>query len=146
MAANHEMIIPIDDFFTQPVCNYSVGFLRFKRDGKTETAAPAGTGTFAKLGKVYGILTAGHVLQPMGINEVVGLVRFPGVQPPLQNFRLNLSHTERIVMWNGKDCDAPDIAFLKFPRSMAEISKPRAPCFITSESHGSSRLASPSIA
>jgi hypothetical protein len=115
VTAIQEVKIKIDDSFTQPVCNYSVGFLRFKRDGKVETAVPAGTGTFAKRGKVYGILTAGHVLQPMGDNEVVGLVRFPGVQPPLQNFRLNLGHCERIITWNGKDCDAPDIAFLKIP-------------------------------
>jgi hypothetical protein len=33
----------------------------------------------------------------------------------LQNFRLDLDHTERIVTWNGKECDAPDIAFLKIP-------------------------------
>jgi hypothetical protein len=48
------------------------------------------TQTLAKLGGVYGILTAGHVLKPMGTKEVVGLVRFPSVKPPLQNFRLNL--------------------------------------------------------
>lgn len=115
MAANQEVKIRIDDSFTQSVCNYSVGFLRFKRQGKIETAVTSGTGTFAKLGKTYGILTAGHVLHPMGANEVIGLVRFPSVQPPLQNFRLNLNHTERIVDWNGKECDAPDIAFLKIP-------------------------------
>ena len=80
-----------------------------------ETAEPAGTGTFAKLGNAYGILTAGHVLREIGEKEKVGLVRFPSVRPPLQNFRLNLDHTERLVTWNGNDCDAPDIAFLKIP-------------------------------
>ncbi len=115
VTANQEIKITIDDSFTQSVCDYSVGFLKFKREGKIETATPAGTGTFAKVGKVYGIITAGHVLQPMGTNEVVGLVRFPNVRPPLQNFRLDLGHTERVIIWNGKNCDAPDIAFLKIP-------------------------------
>ena len=115
LTADQEIKITIDDSFTQSVCDYSVGFLRFNREGKIETATPAGTGTFAKVGKVYGILTAGHVLKPMGTKEVIGLVRFPSVQPPLQNFRLDLDHTERKVTWNGKDCDAPDIAFLKIP-------------------------------
>ncbi len=115
MTADQEIKVTIDDSLTQSVCDCSVGFLRFKRRGKIETAEPAGTGTFVKLGNVHGILTAGHVLQPMGTKEVVGLVRFPTVRPPLQNFRLNLDHTDRIVTWNGKDCDAPDIAFLKIP-------------------------------
>jgi hypothetical protein len=115
MSADQEVKIAIDNSFTQSVCDCGVGFLRFKRDSKVETATPAGTGTLAKLGKVYGILTAAHVLQPTANKEVVGLVRFPSIQPPLQNLRLDLDHTERILMWNGKDGDAPDIAFLKIP-------------------------------
>ena len=92
-----------------------VGFLKFKKDGKAEIAEPAGTGTFVKLDRVYGILTAGHVLKEIDPKSTVGLVRFPSVQPPIQNRRLDLGHTERIIDWNGKDCDAPDIAFLKIP-------------------------------
>ena len=115
MTGDQQIKIVIDHSLTQSVCNYSVGFLRFERDGKMERAMPAGTGTFVKRGKVYGILTAGHVLHRMGENEIVGLVRFPGVQPALQNFRLDLNRTDRIVTWNGNECDAPDIAFLKIP-------------------------------
>jgi hypothetical protein len=55
------------------------------------------------------------VLKELDPQSSVGLVRFPSVEPPIQNRRLNLQHTERIVNWNGKDCDAPDIAFLKIP-------------------------------
>jgi hypothetical protein len=40
----------------------------------------------------------------------IGLVRFPSVEPALRNFKLDLDHTERIVMWNGKNADAPDLA------------------------------------
>jgi hypothetical protein len=115
VAADQEVKITIDDSFTGPVCDYSVGFLRFRREGNKEVAIPAGTGTFVKLGKVYGILTAGHVIDPMGKEEIVGLVRFPSIQPALQNWRLNLGHTDRIMDWTGKEGDAPDIAFLRIP-------------------------------
>jgi hypothetical protein len=115
LTANQEVTIKIDNSFTGPVCDYSVGFLKIWREGKVELSKPMGTGTFVKLGKLYGILTAGHVLAKFGLQETVGLVRFPSIQPALQNFRLNLDHTRREVDWNGKECDAPDIAFLSIP-------------------------------
>ena len=115
MAEAKEVTIKLDDSHTGTVCDYSVGFLKFGRDGNRETGEPAGTGTFVKLGRVYGILTAAHVVNVLGPKSTVGLVRFPSVQPPIQNRRLNLEHTERIIDWSGNECDAPDIAFLKIP-------------------------------
>jgi hypothetical protein len=115
MAEPQKVTIALDDSFTASVCDYSVGFLKFRMEGRQEVAAPAGTGTFVKLGRVYGILTAGHVLKELDPQSTVGLVRFPSVQPPIQNRRLNLQHTERLVNWNEKECDAPDIGFLKIP-------------------------------
>jgi hypothetical protein len=115
MPQANEVTIKLDDSFTGPVCDYSVGFLKFRRDDNREIAEPAGTGTFVKLGRVYGILTAAHVLKELNPKSTVGLVRFPSVQPPIQNRRLNLLHTDRIVEWSGQECDAPDIAFLKIP-------------------------------
>jgi hypothetical protein len=115
MNANEQVTIKIDDSFTGPVCDYGVGFLKFSREGKREVAEPMGTGTFVKLGKLYGILTAGHVLAKLGTDETVGLVRFPSILPALQNRRLNLGHTRRVTDWNGKECDAPDIAFVSIP-------------------------------
>jgi hypothetical protein len=110
-----EVAIKLDDSFTGPVCDYSVGFLKIRRGDNREIAEPAGTGTFVKLGRVYGILTAAHVLKALEPENSVGLVRFPSVEPPIQNRRLNLQHTDRIIEWNGKECEAPDIAFLKIP-------------------------------
>jgi hypothetical protein len=115
MAEAKEVTIKLDDSFTGSVCDYSVGFLRFTKGEKAEIAEPMGTGTFVKIGRVYGILTAAHVLDKLDPQSTVGLVRFPSVQPPIQNRRLNLQHTDQIVDWNGNDCDAPDIAFLKIP-------------------------------
>lgn len=115
MNAQQEVTIKIDDSFTGPVCDYSVGLLKFRIEGKIEMADPAGTGTFVKIGTLYGILTAGHVLKEFGEQETVGLVRFPSITPALQNRRLNLGHTKRVVDWNSKNGDAPDIAFVSIP-------------------------------
>jgi hypothetical protein len=115
MTEKKEVAIKLDDSFTASVCDYSVGFLKFRKGEKQEIAEPAGTGTFVKLGRVYGILTAGHVLKELNEKSTVGLVRFPSVQPPIQNRRLDLAHTERLVDWSGNDGSAPDIAFLKIP-------------------------------
>jgi hypothetical protein len=116
MNDTREVTIKLDDSYTGSVCDYSVGFLKIRKDERREIAVPAGTGTFVKFGGIYGILTAGHVLAGLDPQSTVGLVRFPSVQPPIQNRRLNLQLTERIVLWNGKECDAPDIAFLKIPQ------------------------------
>jgi hypothetical protein len=128
-AVNREVTIKIDDSFTGPVCDYSVGFLKFRQEGKTEVADPMGTGTFVKLGQLYGILTAGHVLEQFGSEETVGLVRFPSIHPALQNRRLNLGHTKRVMDWNGKECDAPDIAFVSIPEVDARELEARGAIF-----------------
>lgn len=108
-------IVIVDGAFLQSVADYAVGFLKFRIEGRKELATVAGTGTFTKTGCNYGILTAGHVLKPFEKVREVGLVRFPTVSPPIQNRRLKLTHTESIIVWNGRDCDAPDIGFLKIP-------------------------------
>ena len=42
--------VGLDDSFTGSVCDYSIGFLKFRKDEKHEIAVPAGTGTFVKIG------------------------------------------------------------------------------------------------
>jgi len=103
--------IKIDDAFATDVCNFGVGFLKLEND---QEATPAGTGTFARLGNIAGILTAGHVIEHLP-KAKVGLVRFPSVAPTLQNFRLDMRHTGRIVLWNGREGDAPDLGFIRIP-------------------------------
>ncbi len=103
--------ITVDDTITDPVCDCCVGFLAFKRDAKREIGAPAGTGTFAKIGRQYGILTAAHVLEPLDLEATVGLVRFSKLQREY-NRRLDLSKTDREILWSKKEGQAPDIAFL----------------------------------
>jgi threonyl-tRNA synthetase len=94
------------------VCNFGVGFLKFENNGQNATSA--GTGTFVKLGKVKGIITAGHVVAHLP-KAKVGLVRFPSVEPALQNFKLDVEHACSVPMWDGKEGQAPDLAFLRIP-------------------------------
>jgi hypothetical protein len=112
VAEIQEVNIKLDDSFAGPVCDFSVGFIKAADDG--QLSIPVGTGTFAQLGKTYGIVTASHVLKELQ-KGTVGLVRFPSVEPPLQNYKLDLGLTQRVDLWSGKDTEAPDIAFLKIP-------------------------------
>ncbi len=73
MAEAKEVTIKLDDLFTGSVCDYSVGFLRFTKGEKAEIAEPMGTGTFVKIGRIYGILTAAHVLDKLDPQSTVGL-------------------------------------------------------------------------
>jgi hypothetical protein len=86
VAKIQEVNIKLDDSFTGPVCDFGVGFLKLEKDD--QIGIPAGTGTFARLGKTSGIITAGHVLKEVQ-KGTIGLVRFPSIEPALQNFRLN---------------------------------------------------------
>jgi hypothetical protein len=132
MAEANEVAIKLDDSFTGPVCDYSVGFLKFRSNDCRGIGQPVGTGTFVKLGRVYGILTAAHVLKELDPKSTVGLVRFPSVDPPLQKTFLNLQHTHRIIEWSGKECGAPDIAFLKVPELDGRDLEARGAAFTTS--------------
>jgi hypothetical protein len=50
--------IKIDDALSNQLINSAVGFLKFRDNG--QEADVAGSGTFIQLGKIKGILTAGH--------------------------------------------------------------------------------------
>jgi hypothetical protein len=93
----------------------TVGFLIFQNNG--QEAVCAGTGTLCRAGAIYGILTAGHVAENLPRSGQVGLIRFPNIQPYIQNLKIDVEHTNRIVIWNGVEGSAPDIAFVRLPHS-----------------------------
>jgi histidyl-tRNA synthetase len=105
-----EVTIAIDDSHVGAVCDFGVGFLKLKyRKGDLPVI---GTGTFARLGKISGIITAGHVIESLP-RDKVGLARFPRVNPAHQRFELDMAKTDAIVTWSEKDGDAPDIGFIR---------------------------------
>ena len=110
--AASEITIAIDDSHTGAVCDFGVGFLKLKyRKGDLPVV---GTGTFARLGKISGIITAGHVIECLP-RDKVGLVRFPRANAAPQRFELDMAKTDEIVTWSKKAGDAPDIAFIRIP-------------------------------
>jgi hypothetical protein len=86
-----------------------------KLEPEVPAISPIGTGTLVRSGNLSGILTAGHVVQNLP-NGAVGLVRFPTTEPKLQNFRIEMLYTDRVVLWDGIDEHAPDLAFLLLPQ------------------------------
>lgn len=54
---------------------------RRKQQGKIEVVDPVGTGHLSQARRLHGILTARLVLQEFVLQETVGLVRFPSIQP-----------------------------------------------------------------
>jgi histidyl-tRNA synthetase len=110
--AASEVTITIDDSHVGAVCDFGVGFLKLKyRKGDLPVI---GTGTFARLGTISGIITAGHVIERLP-RDKVGLVRFPRASPAPQRFELDMTKTDEIVTWSKKGGDAPDIAFIRIP-------------------------------
>jgi hypothetical protein len=130
MAGVGEVKIPIDGSFTDTVCNYGAGFIKLQY--RVGTTPVAGTGTFVRLGKVSGIITAGHVIVNLP-RPTVGLVRFPRVQPGFQRFELDMGNTEEAVTWNNEEGDAPDIGFLRIPEVDARTLEARGAVFYNLE-------------
>jgi len=139
------MTITLDDSFTASVCDYSLGFLKFRVEGRQEVATPAGTGTFVKLGRVYGILTAGHVLKALDPQTTVGLVRFPSVQPPIQNRRLNLRTRSVLSTGMKRNATRPTSDFSRYLSWTRANSTPQAPYSTTLGSPVNTRQASQSV-
>src|SRR4029077_8094679 len=77
--------IKIDDALSDQLTNSAVGFLKFRDNG--QEADVAGSGTFVQLGKIKGILTAGHVIDNLPTLGEVGLVR---PRSALQNMRVDM--------------------------------------------------------
>jgi hypothetical protein len=102
--------IKIDDALSAQINNSTVGFLKLRDNGRE--ADVGGSGTFVQLGKIKGILTAGHVIDNLPETGQVGLVRPTGA---FQNLRLDMSHTGRETLWDKVEGHAPDLGFLKLP-------------------------------
>jgi len=128
-----EITIQIDDSTSDKVSYSAVGFL--KLENNDQEATPAGTGVFARLGKISGIITAGHVLEHLPQTGKVGLVRFPGTDAQMQNFRVEMLYTDRIVLWSKVEGGAPDLGFLLLPEIDASAIEARGAVFYNMGKH-----------
>ncbi len=97
--------------------NFIVSFLKFTKANGIEDAIPAGSGTLVTYRSIYGILTAGHVLEHLPNKGEIGLVRFSnGGRQIYQNQRINMEHTDRFAIYNSSNnSQGPDLGFLRLP-------------------------------
>jgi hypothetical protein len=117
-----KVVIKIDDPLSDQINNSGVGFLKFRDSGRE--ADVAGSGTFVQLGKIKGILTAGHVIDNLPETGQVGLVR---PQATFQNLRIepldSSTENSRAIMSGPKEtsisiCARRDASALRSARLM----------------------------
>jgi hypothetical protein len=130
--------IKIDDALSNQLTNSAVGFLKFSDNG--QEADVAGSGTFVQLGKIKGILTAGHVIDNLPTSGEVGLVR---PKSALQNMRVDMSHTDRETLWDKVEKHAPDLGFLKLPDHVAAAVEAQGGVFYNLEKPREAKPSSP---
>jgi hypothetical protein len=63
---------------SQAMAAYTIGFVKLEVHDRVEDAIGAGSGTLVSIGKVYGILTAAHVLAHLPDSGAVGIVEYRG--------------------------------------------------------------------
>jgi hypothetical protein len=122
-----ELTIQLDDSTSDKISYSSVGFLKFENNDREAT--PGGTGVFARLGKIRGIITAAHVLEHLPQVGRIGLVRFPGTASQLQNYRIEMLYTDQIMLWSKVEGSAPDLGFLLLPEIEASAIEARGAVF-----------------
>ena len=99
--------------FAEEIRHYTVGFVKRNSIGQPSSLECVGTGVLVSAGRIYGILTAAHVLEKLPIDGQISLVTFSraGI---LQNPNLKMSYTDRISFgepdWGQI---GPDIGFLR---------------------------------
>jgi len=93
----------LEDATVNDVCHHVVGFVIGDGGGLKS----GGSGTLVRIGKMRGILTAGHVAQQLP--DKVGILNF--LNPRIQSHEVNIANS--CVVWDGVKEHAPDIAFLK---------------------------------
>jgi hypothetical protein len=131
--------IKIDDALSNQLTNSAVGFLKFRNNG--QEADVAGSGTFIQLGKIKGILTAGHVIDNLPTTGEIGLARPTSA---LQNMRVDMNYTDRDTLWDKVEAHAPDLGFLKLPDHVVAAVEAQGGVFYNLEKTRETKLSSPS--
>jgi hypothetical protein len=73
--ADKIIAVPTEEI-ARTVANYTIGFANIVVEDNAEIALGAGSGTFVKLGSVFGIATAAHVISHLPACGTLGLVRY----------------------------------------------------------------------
>ncbi len=112
-----EVKIPTEKIANE-IANYTIGFAKLLVQDRVEDAVCSGSGTLVFAGRVFGILTAAHVLNELPESGKVGLVTLAGQERQFRKLTIEMSETKRITI-RAKDFspDGPDIGFLRLPEN-----------------------------
>ncbi len=93
--------------------DFSVGFATIRAGDRGEDAVLGGSGTLVRIGKMYGVLTADHVLEYLPADQDIGLVISMGSEPLVHRFTLAKGAVSRLRVGHGHNTrEGPDIGLL----------------------------------
>jgi hypothetical protein len=98
------------------VSNFTVGFAHLNVKDNVEDAVSGGTGTLVKVGSLYGVLTAAHVVDALPKTGHVALVSHADDPSQFQRQLINVEYVDSAVLRAdtfGKS--GPDLAFMRLP-------------------------------
>jgi hypothetical protein len=120
--ADRLVVIPTADI-SKEISNFTIGLARLevrpesatKPNNLVQDAFLSGTGTLVSVEKIYGLLTAAHVLKELPAKGEVGIILFK--DGALQRQAIKMAHVEPPLMISGEKFgpDGPDLGFLRFP-------------------------------
>lgn len=98
------------------IANYTIGFAKLDEDNVGPNASSVGTGTLACLGKVYGIVTAAHVLDALPKTGPVGIVRYHTSEMHFEKQTIEMLGATKVTIGGPTyDAEGPDLGFLRLP-------------------------------
>jgi hypothetical protein len=103
--------IPTADI-SKEISNFTIGLAKLSVHDRVEDAALAGTGTLVSVGKVFGLLTAAHVLAVLPTEGPVGVILFKN--GALQKQVIEMAHAVPLSICGKQfDADGPDLGFIR---------------------------------
>lgn len=95
--------------------DFTIGFIGLRDDGPT--AVPIGSGTFARLGSISGVLTCAHVIDQLKRERLVGVVHFAS-ERRLTGLRFDPGAMEFVKRGPSETAEGPDIGFIRLPEEV----------------------------
>ncbi len=96
------------------MAQYAVCFVQLVTTQAGEDAVVAGSGTFVQVGKVFGILTAAHVLEILPDNGPVGISQFSTGTVNYRKHTIEMSYAEKLLIGGSQNAPGgPDLGFLR---------------------------------
>ena len=105
---------PLIDEALEHVRRYAIGFLEVRLKDKEPEALNCGSGTLVRIGRIAGIMTAGHVVRALPTRGLIGLVRYANKQAPAERLVVEAHNLARLPIGGAdKSRDGPDLGFLR---------------------------------